>query len=462
MSTRTSLLLALGLLIGTAFLDWVTGPLVAVTIVYVVPICFATWKLGRRAGLAMAAASGVVWLGLEWQAHLSFLNPLVLCWNGLIRTLTFCLVSVLQSELLARKRSQAELQQQAGVLESILSSMGDGVVVCDASGRLMHINPAARRILRIPANTVNVVAWLQSPERSLPGGIAGDGAQTNPLIQALRGQIVDAAELCFPDADRPQGVWLSVTGRPLVDHDGQVAGGVMVFSDITARKELERQIAAISDREQQRIGEDLHDGLCQHLVSIALAARTLAAKLSDQDLAEREDATEIAELVSQSIAQARSVARGLCLVQIEAGGLSSALEELATQVRSRHRIACQFVNRTVTPILDETLATNLFRIAQEGVNNAIKHAQPQRITVTLSGDPQQIRLTIEDDGVGLSGASQPGGGMGLHIMNYRARILGATLQLAPRKGGGTIVTCAVRRLNGYAEAELLKSVKSIK
>jgi signal transduction histidine kinase len=209
-------------------------------------------------------------------------------------------------------------------------------------------------------------------------------------------------------------------------------------------QKLGRQIAEASDREQRRLGEDLHDGLCQHLVSTAFAARGLAAKLTERALPEAEDAAEIAELLGASISQARDVARGLCLVPLEAGGLASALEELATHVRSRHRIACQFVDKASVPALEEGVGTNLFRIAQEAVNNAIKHAQASHITVTLSAHPEQIALEIEDDGKGVQPGAEPARGMGLHIMNYRARMVGAALTVGHRPGGGTKVSCQVR------------------
>jgi signal transduction histidine kinase len=248
-------------------------------------------------------------------------------------------------------------------------------------------------------------------------------------------------------ADSPEGIWLSITGRPLRDPAGRITGGVIVFGDISARKKLERQIAEASDREQRRLGEDLHDGLCQHLVSTAFAARRLAAKLGDRSLPEAEDAAEIAELLGAAISQARDVSRGLCLVPLEAGGLASALEEFATQVRSRHRIACQFVEQASIPALEETVGTNLFRIAQEAVNNAIKHGQAKQITVTLSADPRQIWIEVEDDGIGFRAEVAPGRGMGLHMMNYRARMVAAAFNIGPRAGGGTRVTCSVRRSN---------------
>ena len=115
------------------------------------------------------------------------------------------------------------------------------------------------------------------------------------------------------------------------------------------------------------------------------------------------------------------------------------------QVQSRHRVPCRFTERVTVPITGEILVTSLFRIAQEAVNNAVKHAAATRITVTLTADDEQIALSIEDDGTGFQPALAPGPGLGLHLMNYRARMLGAALHIEPRPGGGTVVNCTVRR-----------------
>ncbi len=490
-----SLPIGVALLILVGFLDWLTGTQIALSLLYVIPITWTTWRVGRWAGLGMAVASGACWLGAELLGHARYTNPLVPYWNGLIRTLLFSLIAALEWEVLERKRverglreakaeleqrvrertaqlralnasleqqvaersaaaeerarrlaqSEADLQKQTGILESILNSMGDGVVVADSQGRLVHINTAARRILRVPSADTDVVAWLETQESFLPDSPTEPARHENPLLRAVRGQAVDGAEMLLHHANLPARVWLSVNGRPLVDPAGNVTGGVIVVSDISARKSLERQIAEISDREQRRLGEDLHDGLCQYLVSVAFAARKLAARLAEQGLHEAEEASQIAELLGESIAQARAVARGLYLVPLEAGGLRSALEEFVMQVRSRHRIGCDFVERVTVPIVDTMLVTALFRIAQEAVNNAVKHARARQITVTLAADAEQIRLTVEDDGTGLPPAPEKPRGMGMHLMNYRARMMGAALDIGPRAGGGTIVNCALRR-----------------
>jgi signal transduction histidine kinase len=454
MPSRASILAGVVLLLSAAILDWVTGPETASAIFYLPAIIWMTWKGGRWPGLGTAVACGATWLAVVLVTGGRYPNELVPFWNALVRTTTFCLVSGLQSEVIGRKQAETQvrqankdLQAQAAILESILNSMGDGVVVADAEGRLLHMNPTARRTLRIPARDKDMAGWLQLQQAYLPNSLSGEANRDNPLVRAMRGESVDEAEVFLPHANGEEGIWLLVTGRPLRDLAGRIAGGVIVFSDISARRKLERQIAEASDREQRRLGEDLHDGLCQHLVSTAFAARGLAAKLADRSLPEAEDAVEIAELLGASIAQARDVARGLCLGPLEAGGLASALEELATQARSRHRIACQFVEKAAIPALEETVGANLFRIAQEAVNNAIKHGQASQITMTLSADLRQIWLDVEDDGIGFQPSPEPARGMGLHIMHYRARMVGAALKIGPRSGGGTIVTCSIHRSN---------------
>ena len=492
-----AILIGTALLAAAGYVDWVTGPQIAASLLYVIPITWITWQRGRGLGLAMCLASGGIWLWAELSAHLTYMSPFVPYWNGLVRLTLFCLISALQSEVIERKRverglrqtqeeleqrvqdrtaelralntgleaqvaertaaveeragklatSEAELQKQTDILQSILSSMGDGVVVADSQGRLMHLNPAARRLLRVPSTGADVLAWLESQENYLPTSPTEPASRENPLLRAVRGEAVDGAEMVVHDAGLPAGIWLSVSSRPLVDRAGRIMGGVIVFSDISARKNLERQLAEVSDREQRRIGEDLHDGLCQHLVSTAFAARKLAGKLAEHSVLEAEEAVQIAELLSESIAQARAVARGLYLVPLETGGLRSALEEFLMQVESRHRVSCQFVERVTVPVSGELLVTNLFRIAQEAVNNAIKHAEAGLIAVTLAADGEQIWLGVEDNGKGFQPGAQESRGMGLHLMNYRARMMGAALRIEPRPSGGTVVSCSVRREN---------------
>jgi signal transduction histidine kinase len=226
-----------------------------------------------------------------------------------------------------------------------------------------------------------------------------------------------------------------------VDEYTGTRGEVIVFSDITGRKILEKQIAEISEREQRRIGQDLHDGLCQHLVSTAFAATLLQRKLEEKKVSDAAAAEQIADMINDAISQARGMARGLHPVRLEEDGLAPALEQLAEMTQMLTGISCEFHIQGEVIINDPIAAANLYRIAQEAVNNALKHAKAQHISVDLEAVEEEITLTIRDDGVGISREST-GRGMGLYIMNHRARLIGASLDVRRGAAGGTIVNCS--------------------
>jgi signal transduction histidine kinase len=217
---------------------------------------------------------------------------------------------------------------------------------------------------------------------------------------------------------------------------------VVVISDITSRKRLEKQITDISDREQRRIGQDLHDSLCQHLVSIAFAGELLRENLARQAAAETAQAEAILEMVNEGITEARNLARGLYPVRLELDGLASALEELAGSVQARTGITCRFSCHEPVCIYDEVAGSNLYRIAQEAINNAVKHGNCGDISIGLGAVDEEVTLTIQDDGVGLPDPVDSRSGMGLSIMNYRAGLIGASLEIRRGAVGGTIVICS--------------------
>ena len=213
-----------------------------------------------------------------------------------------------------------------------------------------------------------------------------------------------------------------------------------VVRDITEHKRLEKEVLDVSNREQQRIGHDLHDGISQQLTGIALLCKALQSKLSANDVPEASEARQIEELVDDAIAQTRSLARGLAPVQLEEGGLSAALEELAHGVESRHAVRCRLRWDEEFPVQSHAFATHLYRIAQEAVQNALKHGDPSSIAIRVVRDDGRMRLSVQDDGSGLD-SDADGGGMGLHIMRYRARMIDATLEIRPAPDKGTVVTC---------------------
>ncbi len=211
--------------------------------------------------------------------------------------------------------------------------------------------------------------------------------------------------------------------------------------EMKIRRRIEKEILEVSGREQQRIGQDLHDDLGQKLTGIAFMCRVLEEKLDKCGMSEAADAAEITRLIDDSIEQSKRLARGLMPVDLEENGLINALGELAVKIESSSGISCTFSSTPDVIVNDNSVALHLFRIAQEAVNNAAKHSGCRRIAIELSVDRGNLSLSVRDDGVGLPDAIRSRKGIGLHIMNYRANIIDGTLDIRQNSPRGTIVEC---------------------
>jgi len=204
---------------------------------------------------------------------------------------------------------------------------------------------------------------------------------------------------------------------------------------------LEQEIIRISEREQQRIGRDLHDGICQYFAAIGCAAGSLKRNLDKQGAPQAGRAGEIEELIMKGVAQTRGLARGLFPVENDEAGLQSALRELAVSSTHLLDLQCTFEHDSPAPIFNNVCATHLYRIAQESVSNASRHGKARTVAIRLTANPREVSLSITDDGQGFTPAKASGKGMGLGIMRYRARIIDAQFEITPRPGGGTVVRC---------------------
>ena len=236
-------------------------------------------------------------------------------------------------------------------------------------------------------------------------------------------------------------LWFQCEAKMIRRDDGRPWFIHGVGFDITERKGLEEAILEISAREQRRIAQDLHDGLGQHLTGIAFMSKVLEEKLSDKSLPEAVEAAQIVKMVNQAIDNTRQLARGLHPVAAEPLGLMSALKKWASEVEGLFHIGCSFQYEKPLPILDVNLATHLYRIAQEAVNNAIRHGKSRNIVIGLSGKNGTGTLTIQDDGDGFPEKQADQSGVGLSIMNYRADMVGGSLKVQPNEGCGVTVTC---------------------
>jgi len=233
---------------------------------------------------------------------------------------------------------------------------------------------------------------------------------------------------------------VEISLSPLETEEGLLVSSAI--RDISERKNLERNILEISAREQRRIGQDLHDGLGQYLTGIAFMAKVQQQKLAEKNFPEAEDAGKIVELVNDAISKTRQLARGLLPVVSDAQGLMAALQFHAIEVTHLFGVSCSFQCEDPVLIDDEALATHLYHITQEAVNNAIKHGRARKILIRLFTGENGGTLLIRDDGVGIAEPAARNSGVGLHIMNYRSGMIGGTLEVH-RDGpsGGTVVTC---------------------
>jgi signal transduction histidine kinase len=201
----------------------------------------------------------------------------------------------------------------------------------------------------------------------------------------------------------------------------------------------------ISDREQERIGQDLHDGLCQHLASIAMTASLLKRRLTGISNPEARIADRVCSQLEDAIAQARGVARGVSTLELADDNLSPALQALASATSKEYGIICQVEFSEPISFGDPVTVTNIYRIAREAVYNAAKHGRPTRILVQLKSQGNFVNLVVTDDGVGIDNTPKNGLGMGLGMMKYRASMIGAELRFERALPGGTVMTCNLPR-----------------
>jgi len=343
-----------------------------------------------------------------------------------------------------RKRMELAVRESEARLSTILNTMREGVVLVDGDGRIEFTNPAFDRMF----------------------GLSDGGMHGQPVVKLLE----LAPELDARVIDRWLARFSGRVGRRTVNFrradDSEFSGEILtgsievsgsrktlyVVQDVSERKQLEMQITESARRERRRLSNDLHDGLGQELTGISLLLRSVALRGGGAS----RDLDAIIALVNHAIQTTRTMAMGLSPVTLERGGLAVALASLAAW--SRATLGCEVRLRLPSAGewgINESAATHLYLIAQEAILNAAKHGSARVVSVSMSIAKRMINLVIADDGVGIgaSGGTSADAGMGLKIMQYRAGVLGGSLQVKRRKGGGTRVHC-ICPLGHHAVAEL--------
>jgi PAS domain S-box-containing protein len=346
------------------------------------------------------------------------------------------------------KRTEEALQEERNVVSAILHTVGALVVVLDPEGSIIRFNRACERTSGYSfAEVAGQKIWdlLMVPEEVDRFKSVFQQLRSDQFPSDFEGYLVKR------DGARRLIAWSSTL---LPGNGGTPTYFIATGIDITERKHLEKTILEISAREQRRIGQDLHDGLGQHLTGIAFMSKVQEQKLMEKGMPEAGDAAKIVNLVNEAINKTRELARGLLPVVSDAQGLMSALRQWAGEVEDLFAVSCRFQCFTAVLIHDDAVATHLYYVAREAVNNAIKHGHARQIVIRLAADQRQGALTIQDDGYGISSTVPGNKGMGLHLMEYRARMVGGSLEVRRVATGGTIVTCLFPVMPPVADEEV--------
>lgn len=328
---------------------------------------------------------------------------------------------IISSDITKQQEREQLLRLQGLMLETIR----EGVVLLDARNLVTLSNPAFDRMCGATVGQLTgmrIDSLLLAPAARLR---ATDGSVLESAVRRLDGSQFAAAAMVTA---------MEVNNEPHL---------LLVISDISERKLLEREILEISSLEQQRIGNDLHDGLGQELTGVALMLRALAGRIRKEYPNATSEMDEIVALVNHSIESTRALARGLSPVSIERGGLLPALQTLIARARSAYGVNIQLRRLIRRPLkIGPEAATHLYRIVQEALTNAVRHGRASRITLSVMSADNHIDITIRDNGRGMMpGTGARSAGIGLKTMNYRAEMLAGELSILPAQGGGTVVRC---------------------
>lgn len=331
------------------------------------------------------------------------------------------------------KSAEEALQEERNLLSALLDTVGALVMVLDPNGRIIRFNRTCEQLTgysfaEVQGHTLGDLSIFSEEADHFRSGL-GDMHQLPREYES---------EWITRDGSRRLIAW-STTVLP--GTHARPAYVIATGIDITERKRLEKTILEVSSREQQRIGQDLHDGLGQHLTGIAFMSKVQQQKLAEKGLPEAADAGKIVQLVNEAIHKTRELAHGLLPVMSDAHGLMSALHQCAREAREIFGIDCRFHCDSPVLIHDVNKATHLYHIAQEALSNAIRHSRARSIRISLTTAEGQGELAIADDGCGIPDIPAGSSGMGLHIMSYRARMIGGALDISRGAACGTVVRC---------------------
>jgi PAS domain S-box-containing protein len=337
----------------------------------------------------------------------------------------------IRADITARKRAEDALIRMAAIIEST----DDAIISKTLDGIITTWNPGAEKLFGYwSAEAVGQpMLMLFPPERVRE--------EADILARIARGESVDHYETVRVRKDGKR-IEVSVTISPLRDSQGRIIGASKIARDISERRELELAVAVAAEQERARIARELHDGLGQQLGGLRFLMDGLYRDLQAAYSPQAETAGQLAREIAVALTQARTLAHELYAIPPSPDGLLQALENLAERIAGERGVACEFAAETVVLIHNPTVASHLYRIAQEAVHNALKHSRATRIDLTLVQLDDHVELRVMDNGIGLP-VGIGSRGMGLHTMEQRARLIGGQLSVRSQPQSGVTVICSV-------------------
>lgn len=334
--------------------------------------------------------------------------------------------------------TQKKLRDSEARARSILETTVDAIITIDEDGYIRSFNTTAQQLFGYESDDVvgqNVKILMPDPYRREHDDYIHNYKSTSHrkiigIGREVTGRRKDGTT--FP-------MYLAVSEVRL-QHQRFFTG---IIRDMTEQHRLEQEVLRISEHERRRIGQDLHDGLGQMLTGIGLISANISKRLASEVHPAAGEVAEITKLIKESDQYARELARGLIPVEFDAGGLYAALDRLINSARKLFNIDCTLDAPEQIRFEDATHLIHLYRIAQEAVNNAVKHGNASAVAIRVVKTDSFVRLRVSDNGVGFSDSWDGTGGLGVRIMQFRARLIGAVLDIGGVPGGGAIITCTM-------------------
>jgi PAS domain S-box-containing protein len=342
----------------------------------------------------------------------------------------------LTKQMEQQRQTEEALRQSEARYRTVMESAPDPIVVYDMNGLVTYFNPAFTRVFgwSLTSCMGNKMDHFVPEE---------NWDETNGMIATmLAGETLSAVPTSRYTKDGSL-VEVSISGSTFRNHKGALDGSVVILRDVTKSRRLQQQVMDIGDQVRRRIGQDLHDDLCPHLIGVHGMSTVLAENLVEVSSPDVSLAQKVVDLVGSAIEKARALSRGLCPVHLVSHGFVTSLEEIARKTEASFHVNCRLEGDDDIVLADNTVATHLYYIVQEAVQNAVKHADADKISIRLNHAEEKIHLQIVDNGKGIP-SEMKSNGIGLQIMQYRAKIINAAYQITSNRDNGTVVSVSLK------------------